>query len=70
MKKISVVFVISDSGKHHAIANTIRTGENLIPFLSRYKHCNICHLCENALQAEHIALTWNKQYKENGTNLY
>jgi septation ring formation regulator EzrA len=69
MKKISVVFVITENEKHHAIANTIRTGENLIPFINRYKS-NICHLCENASQAEKIALAWNKQYKENGTNLY
>ena len=69
MKKIHVVFVITENGKHHAIANTIRAGENLTPFINRYKS-NICHLCENALQAEQIALAWNKQYKENRTNLY
>ena len=69
MKKIFVVFVITENGKHHAIANTIKTGENIISFIKRYKS-DICHLCETALQAEQIALAWNKQYKENGTNLY
>lgn len=69
MKNIFIVFNVSENGKFFAIADTIRTGENLLAFCNRYK-ANIAHLCESRKQADEIALAWNKTYKENGTNLY
>lgn len=68
MKMIFVVFVQEQNGKFCAIADTIRTGENLTAYIQRYK-TNICHLCESRKQAEEIAVAWNKAYKANGTNL-
>lgn len=69
MKLIFVVFSITQDGKHHAIADTIRTGENLKSHINRY-NCDICHLCESRKEAEIIARVWNESYKANGTNLY
>ena len=69
MKKIFVVYSIEQDGKLYAIADTIRTGENLIPIINRYK-ANICHLCESRQQAEQIAIEWNESYKINGTSIY
>lgn len=69
MKLIFVVFSITQDGKHHAIADTIRTGENLKSHINRY-NCDICHLCESRKEAETIARVWNESYKANGTNLY
>ena len=69
MKMIFVVFDIEQNGKRYAIADTIRTGENLKSHISRYK-CDVCHLCESRKEAEAIAYTWNEAYKANGTNLY
>lgn len=69
MKMIFVVFQIEQNGKFYAIADTIRTGVNLIDRCSRY-NSNICHLCESRKQAEAIAASWNEAYKTNGTKLY
>jgi len=69
MKSIFVVIDKEQDGKHFAFAETICTGENLVPFIERYKPC-ICHLCETRKQAEEIALHWNETYRQNGTNLY
>ena len=69
MKKIFVVFSITQDGKHYAIAETIRTGENLLNYCSRY-NADICHLCESRQEAEDLALYWNKSYKANGTSLF
>ena len=69
MKNIYIVFNITKDGKHHAIADTIRTGENLIPHINKH-NANIAHLCESRTQAEQIAAAWNQSYKNNGTNLY
>lgn len=69
MKQIFVVFNVEQNGKCHAIADTIRTGENLKTHINRYP-CNIVHLCESRTQAEKLAVVWNQVYKENGTNLY
>lgn len=69
MKKIFVVFNIDENNKYHAVADTIRTGENLLAHCQRYR-ANIIHLCESRKHAEEIALAWNNQYKINGTNLY
>lgn len=67
MKMIFVVFSItSDDGKHLAMADTIKTGENLAAHINRYG-AGICHLCENREQAENIATAWNRSYWENGT---
>lgn len=68
MKMIFVVFSQEQNGKYFAVADTIRTGENLIAYCRRY-NSNICHLCENRKQAEQIAREWNESYKRNGTNL-
>jgi len=68
MKRIFVVFSQEQNGKYFAVADTIRTGENLIAYCRRY-NSNICHLCESRKQAEQIALEWNESYKRNGTNL-
>lgn len=68
MKKIFVVFVQEERGKFFAFADTIRTGENLIPYCQRYK-TKICHLCESAKEAGEIAYKWNESYKRNGTSL-
>ena len=67
MKMIFVVFSIEQNGKRYAIADTIRTGENLKSFIDRY-NCDVCHLCESRKEAETIAYTWNEAYKANGTN--
>ena len=69
MKMIFVVFSISENGKFHAFADTIRTGENIRYYVERY-NCDICHLCESRKHAEDLAAMWNEQYKKNGTNLY
>lgn len=69
MKKIHIVFVIEKDGKYFAIPETIRTGENLKPFIDRYPG-HIAHLCETATQAHNVAAIWNEQYKNNGTNLH
>lgn len=69
MKMIFCVFSVNQNGKFYAVADTIRTGENLITHCRRY-NSDICHLCESRKQAEEIAAAWNKAYKENGTNLY
>lgn len=69
MKMIFVVFSIEQNGKRYAIADTIRTGENLKSFIDRYK-CDVCHLCESRREAEALARVWNESYKANGTNLY
>ena len=66
MKKIFVVYSIEQDGKRYAIADTIRTGENLIPIIKRY-NTDICHLCESRQQAEQIAIEWNESYKANCT---
>ena len=69
MKMIFVVFSIIQDGKRYAIADTIRTGENLKSHLNRY-NCDVCHLCESRKQAEQIAAVWNESYKANGTSLF
>ena len=66
---IFVVFSVKQDGKRHAIADTIRTGENLLTFCVRY-NADICHLCESRREADKLAIAWNRAYKENGTNLY
>ena len=62
MKKIFVVFDYERDGERHAVAETIRTGENLKVFIDRY-NCSICHLCESRAEADRIAIEWNKQHK-------
>lgn len=69
VRMIFVVFSIKQDGKRCAIADTIRTGENLKSYINRYK-CDVCHLCESRKEAETIAYTWNEAYRANGTNLY
>lgn len=69
MKMIFVVFNITQNGKYYAIADTIRTGENLLTHCSRY-NADICHLCESRREAENLAAAWNEAYKANGSNLY
>lgn len=69
MKKIYVVYVITENGKHYAAADTIRTGENLKAYIARY-NCDVCHLCESRSEAEQLAIFWNNSFISNGTNLY
>lgn len=59
MKMIFVVFEFEQNGKRHAIAETIRTGENLLTYCRRY-NADVCHLCESRKQAEQIAIEWNE----------
>lgn len=68
MKMIFVVFQQEQNGKYFAVADTIRTGENLIAYVKRY-NSEVCHLCESRKQAEEIATAWNEAYRANGTNL-
>ena len=63
MKMIFVVFRTEQSGKFYAVADTIRTGENLLAHCRRY-NSNICHLCESRKQAETIAAAWNESYQK------
>jgi hypothetical protein len=70
MKKIYIVIQTDENGKFYAFADAIRTGQNLKPFIERYKNANIFHLCENRKQAEEIALRWNAVYKANNTYLF
>lgn len=69
MKMIFVVFSITQDGKRYAVADTIRTGENLKSYIARY-NCDICHLCESRKQAEEFARIWNESYKANGTSIF
>lgn len=69
-RKISTKSILTENGKHHVIADTIRTGESLLTILERYKNSDIVHLCESRRQADQLAIEWNKSYKANGTNLY
>lgn len=69
MKNIFVVYSKTQDGKRYAYADTIRTGENLIPHIKR-NAADVCHLCESRKQAEKIALDWNESYKANGTSLF
>ena len=69
MKKIYMVIPETENGKYYAFAETIKTGENLKPFINRY-NANIFHLCETRKQAEEIAVRWNAAYKANGTYLF
>ncbi len=70
MKKIFVVYDITENGKHFAFADTIRAGENLLYHISRYKGADACHLCETRKEADNLAVVWNQGYKSNGTYLY
>ncbi len=66
MKKIFIVISYqTPTGERHASALTIKAGENIIPFIKRYK-ADVCHVCEGATQAHYLAAEWNKTYKENG----
>lgn len=69
MKKIFVVFSITQDGRRYAIADTIRTGENLKSHIDRY-NCDICHLCESRKEAETLAHVWNESYKANDNYLF
>ena len=68
MKMIFVVFQQEQNGKYFAVADTIRTGQNLTAYIQRY-NSKVCHLCESRKQAEEIAAAWNESYRANGTNL-
>lgn len=59
MKKIFIVIDKVIDGKHHAFADTIKTGENLVAYLDRFNP-DIAHICESRTEAERIALEWNK----------
>lgn len=69
MKMIFVVFSIEQGGKLYAVADAIRTGQNLTAYLQRY-NSSVCHLCESRKEAEEIAMDWNESYKRNGTSLF
>ena len=69
MKNIYLVFVSEIDGKYCATAETIRAGNNLIPFCKRYRAA-IVHICETATHAHFLAERWNQSYRENGTYLY
>lgn len=69
MKMIFVVWNFEEYGKRQAIADTIKTGENLIQFVKRFKKANICSICESRRHAEELAQKWNTSYKKDGTYL-
>ena len=69
MKMIFVVVVTAENGKHSALADTIATGNNLVPILKRY-NADICHLCESRREADELAQKWNEAYRQNGTNIF
>lgn len=69
MKMIFVVVVVTANGKHYAHADTIATGNNLVPILKRY-NADICHLCESRREADELARKWNEAYRRNGTILF
>ena len=70
MKKIHLVIVETENGKHYAHAESIRTGENLKAHFGRYPKMSIAHLCETALEAHTTAEKWNEEYRANGTYLF
>lgn len=69
MKKIHLAIEIKENGKYYAFAETIRTGENIKPFIERY-NADIFHLCETRKQAEDLVTRWTALYKANGTYLF
>lgn len=69
MKMIFVVAEMEINGKVYAVADTIRTGENLAAILQRYR-TGIVHLCESRKQAEEIAQAWNDDFIRNGTSVF
>lgn len=69
MKMIFVVFVIETEGKRYAIADTIKTGENLKAHCDRYG-AEVMHLCESRKQADETARNWNQAYHENNKCVY
>ncbi len=70
MKRIYIVIQKEENGKYYAFADTIKTGENLKPFIERHKNANIFHLCESRKKAEETATRWNATYKANKTYLF
>ena len=69
MKRLYFVVNIIENGKRFAIAETVRTGTNLLPIIQKY-NTDVVHLCETRTQAEQTAATWNESYKNNGTYLF
>lgn len=70
MKMIFVVYEVkNDQGERYAIADTIKTGENLKAHCDRYA-ADVMHLCGSRKQADETALAWNAVYKANGTYAY
>ena len=69
MKMIFVVFSREIDGKRYAVADTIKTGNNLKSIIEG-SEANICLLCESRKQAELSAIAWNESYKANGTYLF
>lgn len=69
MKNIYIVIQQEENGKYYAFADSIRTGENLKPFIERY-NSKIFHLCENRKQAEETAARWNAVYKLNKNYMF
>ena len=59
MKLFFFVFSGERNGKKYSEPVTIKSGENLIPFIERY-NAAIVHLCKTREEAERIALEWNK----------
>lgn len=69
MKMIFVAAQMEINGKFYAIADTIRTGQNLAAILQRY-NTGVVHLCESRKQAKKIALAWNDDFARNGTSVF
>ena len=70
MKKIHLVIVETENGKHYAQAQSIRTGEDLKSHFDSFPNMIIAHLCETATEAQYTAAKWNESYKANGTYLF
>lgn len=70
MKKIYLTISITENGKKYAFAETIKTGENLLPHVRRHKNADIMHLCESRREAEERAIQWNAIYKANNEFLF
>lgn len=56
MRKIFIVF----DGPRGAFPVTIHDGENLIPFIEKYR-ANVAHVCTSATEAHYIAQKWNDE---------
>jgi superfamily I DNA/RNA helicase len=70
MKKVYIAIQVEENQKYYAFAGTIKTGENLKPFIKRYPNAVALHLCESRKQAKEIVMQWNEIAKNNKQYLF